>query len=220
VHEQPPLSLVLLGPPGAGKGTQAARLRGEFRLPYLSTGDLLRRHRADGSALGERAAEYMDRGRLVPDDIVIAMLFDAVAGPPRGFLLDGFPRTVVQADALEARLADAAAALSAVILIDVPDDLLVERISGRLTCPRGHVSHVGSRSARGGVCEIDGEPLFRREDDQPKTVRRRLAEYHEVTKPLEVFYEQRGILLRVDGSQTPDGVFQAICRGLAVGARL
>ena len=143
------MNLVLLGPPGAGKGTQAARLRDELRLPYLSTGDLLRRHRAKETALGLAAAEYMDQGQLVPDELIITMLMDAVDGPPRGFLLDGFPRTVVQAEALERTLDAAGSRLRAVVLVDVPDQVIVGRISGRLTCPYGHVYHARSRRPSG-----------------------------------------------------------------------
>src|SRR5687768_3800138 len=146
------MNLVLLGPPGAGKGTQAARLRDELQLPYLSTGDLLRRHRAKGTALGLAAAEYMDQGQLVPDELIITMLMDAVNGPPRGFLLDGFPRTVVQAEALERSLDAAGSRLRAVVLVEVPDQVIVGRISGRLTCPYGHVYHAQvSPPVRAGV---------------------------------------------------------------------
>jgi adenylate kinase len=206
------LNLVLLGPPGAGKGTQAARLRDDLGLPYLSTGDLLRRHRADGTELGLQAASYMAEGQLVPDELVISMLMHAVEnGPSHGFLLDGFPRTVIQADALEAVLAYADRELRAVLLIYVPDEVIIERISGRMTCPRGHVFHIrNAPPERGGVCDHDGEPLARRDDDQPETVSRRLDVYHEQTAPLVTYYEQRGLLVRVDGTRAPDEVFATI----------
>ena len=211
------MNLVLLGPPGAGKGTQAARLRDELRLPYLSTGDLLRRHRAKETALGLAAAEYMDQGQLVPDELIITMLMDAVDGPPRGFLLDGFPRTVVQAEALERRLDAAGSRLRAVVLVDVPDQVIVGRISGRLTCPYGHVYHAqASPPVRAGVCDRDGEALLQRNDDQVETVRRRLSVYHESTAPLAAFYARRNVLVRVDGNQAPDDVFDAISRALGV----
>jgi adenylate kinase len=213
------LNLVLFGPPGAGKGTQAARLRDDLGLPYLSTGDLLRRHRAKGTELGLQAAGYMAEGRLVPDELVISMLMDAVQdGPPHGFLLDGFPRTTVQADALEAALDRAGTALRAVLLIDAPDTVIVERISGRLTCARGHVFHVqNSPPVRAGVCDHDGEPLTQRDDDLPETVRRRLAVYHELTEPLVAHYEQRGLLCRVDGTRAPAEVFDTIRAVLGLG---
>ena len=211
------LNLVLLGPPGAGKGTQAALMRDEFNLPYLSTGDLLRRHRDRGTELGLQAAAYMTEGRLVPDDLVIQMLMDAVQnGPPHGFLLDGFPRTEVQADALEAALTEAGTALRAVLLIDAPDDVIVARNTGRLTCPGGHVFHRETAPpAREGVCDACGEPLFQRDDDLPETVRKRLAVYHETTKPLAEYYERRGLLIRIDGTRAPTDVFDAIRAALA-----
>jgi len=206
--------LVLLGPPGAGKGTQAARLLERLELRYLSTGDVLRQHRAAGTALGLEAAEHMDAGDLVPDDLVTAMLLEAIHDPKHGFLLDGFPRTIAQGEALEARLAAVGTALSAVILIDVPDELIVDRVSSRITCPQGHVFDQGSRSGRAGVCEHDGESLLRREDDQPDIVRRRLAVYRDLTAPLEDFYARRRLLARIDGSGRPDDVFEAILAAL------
>jgi adenylate kinase len=211
------MNLVMLGPPGAGKGTQAARLRDELALPHLSTGDLLRRHRAEATALGRAAAGYMDRGQLVPDELVIGMLMDAVDDPPRGFLLDGFPRTVIQAEALERTLDAAGSRLHAVVLVDVPDQEILGRISGRLTCPYGHVYHAQiSPPVRAGVCDRDGAALVQRDDDHTETVQRRLAVYHESTAPLMDFYTQRNVLVRVDGSQAPDVVFDAITAALGV----
>jgi adenylate kinase len=211
-----PVNLVLLGPPGAGKGTQAALLQNELSLRYLSSGNLLRGHRSESTALGRMAAEYIDDGALVPDELVIEMLMPALRGSPHGFLLDGFPRTVAQAHALDSRLSEAGTSVRAVVLVDAPDDVIVRRISGRYTCPRGHVYHLeSSRPARAGVCDRDGERLSRRTDDEPETVRRRLIAYHEMTEPLAGFYEQRGILLRVDGDQPAAAVFEAIRAGLA-----
>jgi adenylate kinase len=181
-------TIALLGPPGCGKGTQAERLRDELGFAWLSTGDLLREARAAGSELGRRAAGYMDRGDLVPDEVIVAMIEDAIAGlDDRPILFDGFPRTVAQADALAGALAARGRALAAALLIDVPDDVVVERISGR---------HQG------------------REDDRPETVRERLRVYHRETEPLVAYYDARGLLTRVDGARRPDEVYERLLRGL------
>ena len=209
------MNLVMLGPPGAGKGTQAARLCDELRFPHLSTGELLRTHRGKATALGRVAAHYMDQGQLVPDSLVIEMLMDAVDDPPHGFLLDGFPRTVVQAEALERTLAAACSQLHAVVLVDVPDPVIVTRVAGRLTCPYGHVYHAElSAPVRAGVCDRDGAALAQRDDDQTDTVRRRLAVDRESTALLVEFYGRRRVLVRVDGNQTPDDVFDAVATAL------
>jgi len=172
--------VALLGPPGSGKGTQAARLRDEHGFAALSTGDLLRAARAAGTELGRQASEYMDRGDLVPDDVIVAMVRDALADlDGRPVLLDGFPRTVAQADALAGVLADRGRELTAAVLIDVPDDVVVDRISGR------HQD---------------------RDDDRPETVRDRLRVYHRQTEPLIDYYDARGLLRRVDGGQDADAV--------------
>jgi adenylate kinase len=168
-----PSTIALLGPPGSGKGTQAERLQDELGFAWLSTGDLLREARAAGSELGRRAAEYMDRGELVPDDVIVDVIEGALAGlGDRPILLDGFPRTVAQAQALGRDL-------DAVVLIDVPDDVVAERIIGR---DQG------------------------RSDDNPETVRERLRVYHDETEPLVEHYERQGKLRRVDGAQSPDAV--------------
>jgi len=203
-------NLILLGPPGCGKGTQAARLVEALGVCHVSTGDLLRRHRADGTELGRQATEYMHAGRLVPDDLVIAMLVeemgDSVAD---GFLLDGFPRTLAQADALDA----AGIKLYEVLLIDVPDDVITERISGRLTCPGGHVFHERMHPPqRPGVCDHCGATLVKREDDRLEAVRQRLKTYHEQTEPLVERYARAGLLRRVDGTRTPDEVGDQLLR--------
>ena len=207
------------GPLGAGKGTQAQRLCSELALRHLATGDLLRRHRADKTALGRRAGAYMDAGSLVPDDLVVRMLLDelpdAVREGREGFLLDGFPRTIAQAETLAIALRQAGIELAAVVLIEAEDSAIIERLSGRVTCPRGHVFHLRTAPpARAGICDHDGEPLERRRDDHPKTVGRRLAVYHEATAPLVDHYEARGLLRRVDGTRRPDEVFAAIRSGL------
>lgn len=177
-------SIVLLGPPGSGKGTQAARLQDDLGFSPLATGDLLREARDAGTDLGRRASEYMDRGELVPDDLIIEMVRGAIGDHDgRPILLDGFPRTVAQADALNDALAAHGRRLDAAVLVDVPDDVVVERISGR---------HQG------------------REDDRPETVRERLRVYHRDTEPLVDYYDSRGLLRRVDGAQGADEVQAAI----------
>jgi adenylate kinase len=210
-------NLILLGPPGAGKGTQAARLRQEMELHYLATGDMLRAHRRRGSELGRKAEHYMDTGRLVPDDLVIAMILDEIAtDPEHGFLLDGFPRTLAQAAALDEALAGLGRALTATLLVDVPDDVVTERISGRRQCPQGHVYHVRyDPPRREGVCDNDGSALVQREDDRPQTVRRRLSVYHRDTQPLVDYYARRGLLERVDGTQEAGEVFADIREAVA-----
>jgi adenylate kinase len=172
--------IALLGPPGSGKGTQAERLRDRLGFVPLATGDLLREARATGTELGRRAAEYMDRGELVPDDLIVALIREELASlDDKPILLDGFPRTVAQADALVGVLDARSRELSAVVLVDVPDDVVVERISGR------HQN---------------------RDDDNPETVRERLRVYHRETEPLVVYYEERGLLRRVDGAREADEV--------------
>jgi adenylate kinase len=215
------LNLILIGPPGAGKGTQAARLRDDFGLTHIATGDLLRAHRERATDLGLRAARYMAEGRLVPDELVTEMIGEEIDSAPGGFLLDGFPRTPGQADALDRVLEEHGRPLSAVLLIDVPDDVLVERISGRRLCPDGHVYHVKyNPPAREGVCDIDGTPLTQREDDKPETVRKRLEVYHRETEPLVERYEHHGTLYRVDGTRSPDEVHAQLRDVLEAGRRV
>ena len=206
------LNLILLGPPGAGKGTQAARLREELDLPYIATGDLLRGHRADETELGLRAARYMASGRLVPDELVTAMVLPEIEDTAgRGFLLDGFPRSQAQAEALDKALEASGRQLSAVLLVDVPDDDLVDRIGGRRQCPDGHVYHLQSDPpAREGVCDHDDQPLIQRDDDKPETVRERLRVYHRETEPLVERYAERGLLRRLDGTLPPDEVYDQV----------
>jgi adenylate kinase len=211
------LNLILLGPPGAGKGTQAARLREDFRMPYIATGDLLREHRDNDTELGREAKGYMERGELVPDELVVAMILDKIeAEGADGFLLDGFPRNRAQADALDEALGERGRRLTAVLLIDVPDDLVVERITGRRQCSEGHVYHVKyDPPERDAVCDQDGKPLVQRDDDKPDTVRRRLDVYHSETSPLVEYYDERGVLRRFDGSRDKTEVHDHIRATLA-----
>jgi adenylate kinase len=212
-----PLNLTLLGAPGAGKGTQAVRLRDDLDLAYLASGDVLRAHRGRGTELGRAASAYMLEGRLVPDEVVIAMITeDLPEDPGRGFLLDGVPRTITQADALDDALHAGGRRLTAAILVDVSDEVAVERISGRLVCANGHVFHVRHNPPeREGVCDEDGAPLIRRNDDEPGTVRRRLTVYHDATKPVIERYEALGQLLRVDGARSADEIYGEIRQALS-----
>jgi adenylate kinase len=204
------LNLILVGPPGAGKGTQAERLTEDFNLPYFATGNILRAAVADGTQLGKKAKEYMDNGDLVPDEVIIGVILDALKGEAAsdGFLLDGFPRTVPQADALGQALEELGRKLTAVLLIDVPDDEVVRRLSGRRTCVKaGHTYHVEFDPPKHeGVCDQDGSRLVQRDDDKPETIRKRLAVYHDQTEPLVEYYEDRDLLRRFDGTRSPTEV--------------
>src|SRR4051812_27787076 len=212
------LNLVLLGPPGAGKGTQANRLQDDFRLPYYATGDILRAAVDEGSDLGKKAKEYMDAGDLVPDELIIGIIQERLGTEEAsdGFLLDGFPRTVGQADALEGALDELGRSLTAVLLIEADDEEIVRRLSGRRQCKNRHLLHLEFHPAKPeGVCDSDGLKLFQRDDDKPETVKKRLTTYHEKTAPLVDFYDDRGILKRFDGSRSPTEVHDHIRATLA-----
>jgi len=197
------LNLILLGPPGAGKGTQASRLTEDFGLPYIGTGDLLRQHADEGSELGKQAKSHMDNGGLVPDDLVIQMILDKIDEEgDDGFLLDGFPRTVPQADALADELEKRNRRLTAALLIDAPDETVIRRLSGRRQCSEGHLYHVEFDPPKHeGRCDQDGKPLKQRSDDRPEKVAKRLKTYHEQTEPLKDYYDERGLLRRFDGTR-------------------
>jgi len=213
------LNLVLLGPPGAGKGTQAERLVEDFDLPYYSTGIILREAVAEGSELGKEAKGYMDSGELVPDEVIsraVAERFDS-GEADNGFLLDGFPRTVGQAEVLDEILEGRGRKLTGVLLIEAPDDEVVRRLSGRRTCAKGaHVYHVEFDPPKNdNVCDQDGSRLIQREDDKPETVRKRLAVYHNQTEPLIEWYRDKDLLVRFDGTRSPDEVHDRIRATLA-----
>jgi adenylate kinase len=197
------LNLILLGPPGAGKGTQAARLRDDFGLPYIGTGDLLREHRREQTELGRQAEAFMAAGHLVPDDLVIAMILEKIADEgDDGFLLDGFPRTIGQADALGDEMEKRGRRLTAALLIEAPDEVVVERLSGRRQCSNGHLYHVSFDPPKhDNMCDQCGRPLVQRDDDRPEAIRERLEVYHELTEPLKDYYEERGLLRRFDGTR-------------------
>ena len=205
------LNLILLGPPGAGKGTQAERLREDFGLPHISTGDMLRAQVAAGSELGTRAKRYMDEGSLVPDEVIVGMIVQRVSDPDAGdgFLLDGFPRNEAQADALAGALGGLDRRLTAVLAIEVADEELVRRLSGRRVCVKNpaHIYHVEFDPPKHeGVCDQDGSRLIQREDDREEVIRRRLEVYHAQTEPLIEFYDRAGLLRRVDGRRSSDEV--------------
>ena len=213
------LNLVLLGPPGAGKGTQAERLVEDFGLPYYSTGIILREAVAEGSELGRKAKECMEAGELVPDELineVIAERLDSGEADD-GFLLDGFPRTIGQAEMLEETLQGRNREVSSVLLIDAPDEEVIRRLSGRRTCAKGnHVYHVEFDPPKHeGVCDQDGSRLIQRDDDRPETVQKRLDVYHAQTEPLIKWYEDRGLLRRFEGTRSPDEVHDRIRATLA-----
>jgi adenylate kinase len=213
------LNLVLLGPPGAGKGTQGQRLTEDFSVAYIATGDILRENVKEGTELGKQAKEHMDSGGLVPDELVIAMIEDRISQDDAGdgFVLDGFPRNVAQADALNEMLDEHGRRLTAALLVEVPDEELIRRLSGRRVCVKnGHTYHLEfDPPKREDICDQDGSRLEIREDDKPETVKKRLATYHENTEPLIDYYDERGLLRRFDGTRDKTEVHDHIRATLA-----
>ena len=200
--------LVLLGPPGSGKGTHAARITHSYGIPAVSTGDALREQLAIGSPLGMRAKVYMDAGKLVPDEIIDDLVEDLFEkrDMEKGFLFDGFPRTVEQAKALDGFLAKKGKRLDTVLFLNVPKDVLIERIAGRRVCPAcGDSYNLGWKDPEAeGICDLCGTRLIRREDDEPGTVEKRVAVYNEQTSPLIEYYSKQGILIEIDGAKEVD----------------
>jgi adenylate kinase len=209
----------LLGPPGSGKGTQGERLQEDLRLPYYATGDILRAAVRDGTELGRAAQEYMGRGDLVPDAVIVGAIGERIDSSEAadGFILDGFPRTVPQAEALAEKLEELGRRLTAVLLIDASDEEVERRLGGRRTCvENGHVFHVElDPPEKQGVCDVDGSELIVRDDDDPDVIRRRLATYHEKTEPLIELYDHQSLLRRIDGGQAPGAVADELKRMLA-----
>jgi len=212
------MNLVLLGAPGAGKGTQAARMVDRYNVPHISTGDIFRAAVKEGTPLGLEAKRYMDAGELVPDEVVIGIVVERLGAgdAAEGFMLDGFPRTVVQADALDAALAESGRALDAVVLIDVPRESLLERLTARRQCREcGHIYNViVDAPTVEGVCDTCGGEVYQRDDDNVETVSSRLDVYEAQTQPLIDYYDAEGILKRVDGTKSMGEVFEGVVAAL------
>jgi len=214
-----PKYIILLGPPASGKGTQAAIIRDTLALPHVASGDLFRYNLRNQTELGLKAKTYMDRGALVPDDLTIAMVLDRLAQPDcaKGALLDGFPRTIAQAEALGVALAEQGRGINRVINILVPDEVLIARITGRRLCRTcGEPYHLLFKQPKvAGVCNLDGGELYQRDDDNEDTARNRLQVYWNQTSPLVAYYRERGLLVDLDGNCPIDQVTQALVAALA-----
>jgi len=210
------MNLILLGGPGAGKGTQAKKLIDKFQIPQISTGDILRAAVKEGTEMGRKAKEYMDAGKLVPDEVVIGIIKDRLAQPDakKGFILDGFPRTVPQAEALDKVLVDLGSKIDHVVSIEVDEEALVTRLTGRRTCKSadcGQMYHVKfTPPAKEGVCDRCGGELYQRDDDNEATVRNRLATYNQATAPLIDYYQAKGLLRPIKGEGSIDDIFNKI----------
>lgn len=208
------MKIVMLGAPGAGKGTQAKMIASEYRIPHISTGDIFRANIKNGTELGQKAKSYIDQGLLVPDELTLALIMDRFQEPDckDGYVLDGFPRTIAQAEALSASLREKGEALDFAIDVEVPDESIVSRMSGRRACLAcGGTYHiVFNPTKKEGVCDACGGELSVRPDDMPETVQKRLNVYHEQTQPLIDYYKKEGILRSVDGTQEVGKVFEAI----------
>lgn len=210
------MKIIMLGAPGAGKGTQAKQIADKYSIPHISTGDIFRANLKAGTELGKKAKEYMDQGLLVPDELTCDLVMDRIAQEDckNGFVLDGFPRTIPQAEALDAALTKISQKMDYAIDVDVPDDNIINRMSGRRACLNcGATYHIVSIPTKvEGVCDRCGNPVVLRDDDQPETVKKRLDVYHAQTQPLIDYYQKQGILKSVDGTQPMEDVFNAIAR--------
>ncbi len=211
--------VVFLGPPGAGKGTQAQKLAAHEHVPHIATGDIIRAAIRSGSALGKQFKDFSDRGELVPDQLVVSLVAERLHEDDckMGFILDGFPRTVPQAKALDEMLDQSKMHLSAVVLFDVTDDVVVRRLSGRRTCTKcGHIFHVlFNPPKKEGVCDICGSPLFQRDDDKEDVIKDRLRVFREQTAPLIAFYQAQNLVTRIDGEKSPSEVESALAKLVA-----
>ena len=208
------MKIIMLGAPGAGKGTQAKQIAAKYSIPHISTGDIFRANIKNGTDLGKKAKEYMDQGLLVPDELTCDLVMDRIAqdDAKNGFVLDGFPRTIPQAEALTAALEKIGQAMDYAIDVDVPDENIINRMSGRRACLNcGATYHIVSiPPKKEGICDTCGNELVLREDDKPETVKKRLDVYHDQTQPLIDYYTGKGILKSVDGTQPMDKVFEDI----------
>ena len=214
-----PTYLVLLGPPGAGKGTQAQKVSQQLKLPHISSGDIFRENLKNQTELGKQAKGYIERGELVPDDLTISMIRDRLSRPDcvPGALLDGFPRTPAQADALAGMLAGFGGKVNAVPYIKVAEDVLIERLTGRWTCrAQGHVFHIKFNPPKqSGICDVDGSELYQRDDDKVETVTNRIRVYFNQTMPLIEYYQKAGLLMEIDGTRSIEEVSVELLAGLA-----
>ncbi len=212
------MRLILLGPPGAGKGTQASAIVRKYNIPHISTGDIFRENIKMGTELGKKVKEYMDKGLLVPDDIVVSIVKDRILKDDckDGFLLDGFPRTVNQGEALDKELSQMNLKLDKVINLDVEKEILIERITGRRICKDcGATYHIKfNPPAKKGICDNCGGNLYQRDDDTQETVEKRIEVYQQQTKPLIDYYTEKGLILNVDGSKAIDEIFETIVKAL------
>ena len=208
------MKIVMLGAPGAGKGTQADKIAEKYTLPHISTGDIFRKNIKEGTELGKEAKSYMDAGKLVPDELTVRLLLDRVANDDckNGYILDGFPRTIPQAEALDAELTKLGEKIDFAINVDVPDENIIGRMSGRRACPKCgatyHIRHLPPKKE--GICDSCETELVIRDDDKPETVKNRLAVYHEQTQPLIEYFEKKGVLHTIDGTIDAQDVFKAI----------
>lgn len=212
-----PVKIILLGPPGAGKGTQAKSISNKYSIPHISTGDIFRKNISENTPLGIEAKSYMDNGQLVPDEVTINMVKDRLQQEDckQGYLLDGFPRTVSQAEALQDFLDSRSESLDTALLIEVPRDFILERMTGRRVCPScGASYHIKFNPAVNGKCELCGSDVVQRKDDTEETVKERLDVYEKQTQPLIDFYKDKNLLSTVDGTQAINKVFESICRVL------